>query len=139
MPKPPITVTVTVKCKKNGGLSISVDNWEVHGSCKQNAEVEIEWVLKALGPNDGRVQWMRIENPGSAFDWPFQSPPPATRLVADPTTGFKATSGPYKAGWQPSTVPVRYGLTICFSDDTTTNPPVQRYAYIDPDMVIEGT
>lgn len=129
------TITVHVKCKNKGGFSISIDDWEEH--VKKSESGEIEWELKSAvenGNNTARVKWMRIENPFSGTDWPFVAEPPDKTYIAKP--GANAKSGPVKPGWpvSASPPPARYGLTICFGDDS--GGP-DRYAYIDPDMVID--
>ena len=124
------TVTVSVHCKKNGKLSLDVDNWEVRGK-KADAD-ELEWKCVAVA-NCGTMKWIRIENPGSAANWPFAATPPDARYVGKP--GTPATSGPLRGSYVASPIPVRYGITVCFADDT--DPNAERYAYIDPDMVFD--
>ena len=124
------TVTVSVHCKKNGKLSLDVDNWEVRGK-KANAD-ELEWKCEAI-TNNGTMKWIRIENPGSAANWPFTATPPDARYVGTPSQ--PATSGPLRVDYVKSPIPVRYGITVCFADDT--DPNAERYAYIDPDMVFD--
>jgi hypothetical protein len=135
MPPKIETITVRVRCRQNGGFSVSVENWNRKIKKAQNAE--IEWELKAeveQGNDTARVKWMRVENPFDAALWPFQATPPDPTYIAYPNQNAK--SGPIKAGWvitNPPT-PTRYSLTICFADDSGGS---ERYAYIDPDMVIE--
>lgn len=124
------TVMVSVHCKKNGKLSLDVDNWEVNGT--KSAGDELKWKCEAKA-DGGTMKWIRIENPGSAANWPFAATPPAAQYVGTPTT--PATSGPLRGDYLASKIPVRYGITVCFADDT--DPTAERYAYIDPDMVFD--
>lgn len=124
-------VTVTVHCKQNGKLSIEVDNWEVKGRKSNNDDVQWSCFAK---PGDGAVKWIRIDNPGNAIDWPFAAKPPDQRYIARPNQ--PATSGPLDPAYVPSSNPIRYGITVCFTDDN--DPTTDRYAYIDPDMVFEA-
>ena len=128
------TITVRVKCKPNGGFSVSVDDWQ--HKVKKADDPRIEWDLQAQvenGQPTAVVKWMRIENPFSSSDWPFTATPPDATYIAKP--GANAKSGSLKAGWVPDpNKAIRYTITICFSD--AANSP-ERYAYIDPDMVID--
>lgn len=127
------TIEVRVKCKKNGGFSVSVDDWEKKS--KVSDAPEYQWELKSIvegGQDTSKVKWMRIENPFSAANWPFAKTPPDPTYIAYP--GVPAKSGPLKGTYVGSGIATRYSITICFEDDTGG---AERYAYIDPDMVID--
>lgn len=123
------SVTVKMHCRKKGKLSVEVDRFEVKGKASGD---DVSWGCVA-DAGAGTVNWIRIENPGSAIDWPFLVKPPSPNYVGFPNQ--PATSGGIDPTYVPSTNPIRYSITVCFTEDS--NPTVDRYAYIDPDMVFD--
>ena len=119
MPGP--TVTVDLKVRKKGAITISVDPWEVHCALGET----VQWNFT------GDVTSGSVSPEYKSRVWPFAGPNP-------PLKGTKkknARTGKRTRRTLTAKV-VPYRVTMQFKDPTDQH---LRSASVDPDMVIDGS
>lgn len=126
MPKVQVEVGVSVSNGKTGKLEIKIKPWRAHVAVGDT----LEWV-PVVHNNDDIVKWVRIDTVSHTDPWPFPDVPPDPAYTGTKAKHAKTPNG-RKGGLTVGDI-VPYTIAIAFTDDDGN----ERYASIDPDMVMD--